>query len=107
MKRYIAKRKWLFLLMLAAILLFNIGSARATVLKQKLIDTVLALDVASAPSAVVWYVAVSVLSSLAYMAPQLLQNNFTVTMMDDMRKSIFAGIARRSRKDFFSVNHSD
>lgn len=107
MKRYIAKRKWLFLLMLAAILLFNIGSARATVLKQKLIDTVLALDAASAPSAVVWYVAVSVLSSLAYMASQLLQNNFAVTMMDDMRKGIFAGIARRSRKDFFSVNHSD
>lgn len=107
MKRYILSRKWRCLLTLAAIVLFNLINAERTILDQKLIDAVLALDSDSIPFTMLLVIASSVLSGSAYVASQLLQNSLSVTIMDDMRKSIFAGITKRSRKDFFSANYSD
>lgn len=107
MKRYIMRRKWRCLLTLAAIVLFNLIGAESAILKQKLIDAVLALDSDSIPPTMLLVVALGVFSGLAYMTSQLLQNSAAVTIIDDIRKSIFSGISKRSRKDFFSVNYSD
>ena len=49
MKRYIVRRKWRCLFTLAAIVLFNLINAERTILDQKLIDAVLALDSDSIP----------------------------------------------------------
>lgn len=105
MKRYIMRRKWRCLLTLAAIVLFNLIGAESAILKQKLIDAVLALDSDNIPLLMLLVVALGVFSGLAYMASQLLKNSAAVTIIDDMRKSIFSGISKRSRKDFFSVNY--
>ena len=107
MRRYILRRKWLCLLTLAAVLLFNLINAERTILDQKLIDAVLALDSDNIPRMMLLVIGLSVLSGSAYVASQLLQNSLSVTIVDDMRKSIFSGITKRSRKDFFSVNYSD
>lgn len=107
MKRYIMRRKWRCLLTLAAVVLFNLINAERTILDQKLIDSVLALDSENIPLTMLLVIALSILSGSAYVASQLLQNSLSVTIVDDMRKSIFLGITKRSRKDFFSVNYSD
>ena len=107
MKRYIMGRKWLFVLTLVVIILFNLINAESTILKQKLIDAVLALDSDSIPRMMLLVIALSALSGSAYVASQLLENSLSVTIADDMRKSIFSGIMKRSRKDFYSVNYSD
>jgi len=107
MKRYIMRRKWLFLLALGTILCWNLISARSTILQQKMIDAVLALDAPNIPQLMLCVLLIHVLSGSVYVASQLLQNAFQVTVTDDMRKSIFSGVMKRSRKDFFSVNYSD
>lgn len=107
MKRYIMRRKWRCLLTLAAIVLFNLINAESTVLEQRLIDAALALDSNSILYMMLLVIGVNALSGSAYVASQLIQNSLSVTIADDMRKNIFSGIMKRSRKDFFSVNHSD
>lgn len=107
MKRYIMRRKWLFLVALGTILCWNVISARSTILQQKMIDSVLALNAENIPRLMLGVIAINALSGLFYVASQLLQNAFKVTITDDMRKSIFAGVMKRSRKDFFAVNYSD
>lgn len=107
MKRYILRRKWRCLLTMAAVVLFNLINAERTILDQKLIDAVLALDSDGIPLTMLLVITLSILSGSAYVLSQLLQNSLSVTIVDDMRKSIFAGITKRSRKDFFSVNYSD
>ena len=107
MKRYLLHRKWLCLLTLAAVALFNLINAERTVLEQNLIDTVLALESDNILSMMLLVIGMSVFSGVSYVAAQLLKNALSVTVVDDMRKSIFTGISKRSRKDFFSVNYSD
>ena len=107
MKRYLLRRKWQCLLTLAAIVLFNLINAERAILDQKLIDSVLALDSDSIPLTMLLVIGLSILSGAAYVASQLLQNSLSVTIADDMRKNIFSGVTKRSRKDFFSVNYSD
>ena len=107
MKRYILRRKWLCLLTLAAVVFFNLINAKRTILDQKLIDAVLALESENILSMMLLVIGMSVFSGASYVAAQLLKNALSVTVVDDMRKSIFAGISKRSRKDFFSVNYSD
>lgn len=107
MKRYIMRRKWLFLLALGTILCWNLTNARSSILGQELIDAVLALDTDNIPQLMIGVLLIHVLSGAVYVASQLLQNAFKVTLTDDMRKSIFSGVMKRSRKDFFSVNYSD
>lgn len=107
MKRYLWRRKWLFLLTLAVTILWNIINMARTVLDQKLIDAVLAVDSAHVAGIAVTVVISAIGSGLIYISCQLINNRFTVTVMDDMRKSTFDGIMKRSRKDFFSVNHAD
>ena len=107
MKRYILRRKWLCLLTLAAVVLFNLINAERTILDQKLIDAVLALESENILSMMLLVIGMSVFSGASYVAAQLLKNALSVTVVDDMRKSIFSGVSKRSRKDFFSVNYSD
>lgn len=107
MKRYILRRKWLCLLTLAAVVLFNLINAERTILDQKLIDAVLALESENILSMMLLVISMSVFSGASYVAAQLLKNALSVTVVDDMRKSIFFGVSKRSRKDFFSVNYSD
>ena len=107
MKRYILRRKWLFLLTLGVIALWNLIGANITIAEQRMIDAVLALDTENIPRLMLGVIAINALSGLFYVASQLLQNAFQVTVTDDMRKSIFSGVMKRSRKDFFSVNYSD
>lgn len=107
MKRYILRRKWLCLLTLAAVVLFNLINAERTILDQKLIDAVLALESDNILSMMLLVIGMSVFSGASYVAAQLLKNALSVTVVDDMRKSIFSGVSKRSRKDFFSVNYSD
>lgn len=107
MTRYLRKRLPLALLTLVAILAFNAISAHGNVVRQELIDAVLALDGDSVARGVVWTLALSALSGLSYLASQMLNNAFSVAVMDDMRREIFRGIAGRTRTDFFSVNYSD
>lgn len=107
MKRYLLRRKWLCFLTLVAVVLFNLINAERTILDQKLIDAVLALESDNIISMMLLVIGMSVLSGVSYLAAQLLKNRLSVTVVDDMRKNIFAGISTRSRKDFFSVNYSD
>lgn len=107
MKRYIMRRKWLFLLALVAIFFWHLLSAKKTILEQELIDAVLALDTGNIPRLMLLVVLMHVVFGLVYVVAQLLQNAFKVTIVDDMRKSVFSGVMKRSRKDFFSVNYSD
>lgn len=107
MKRYILRRKWLCLLTLAAVVLFNLINAERSILDQKLIDAVLALELENILSMMLLVIGMSVFSGASYVAAQLLKNALSVTVVDDMRKSIFSGVSKRSRKDFFSVNYSD
>lgn len=89
MRRYLFRRKGLFFLTLTAILFFNLISAECSILKQKLVDAVLEPEADN----VLWYMlfvlGANILYGLFYMAYQLLQNAFSVTVIDDMRKSIF------------------
>ncbi len=107
MKRYIMRRKWLFLLALGTILCWNLINARSSILGQELIDAVLALDADNIPPLMICVLLIHVLSGAVYVASELLQNAFKVTVTDDIRKNIFSGVMKRSRKDFFSVNYSD
>lgn len=107
MKTYILRRKWLFLLTLVSTVIWNAVNMLRTVLDQRLIDMMLAADAPNVMGAAATVVASAVIAGGIYIACQLVNNRFTVTVMDDMRKAIFAGIMRRSRKDFFAVNHSD
>ena len=105
MKRYIMRRKWLFLLTLGVIALWNLIGANITIAEQRMVDAVLALDGENIPRLMLGVIAINSLSGLFYVASQLLKNAFQVTITDDMRKSVFAGVMKRSRKDFFSVNY--
>ena len=107
MKKYLLRRKWLCLLTLVAVVLFNLINVQRTILDQKLIDAVLALESDNILSMMLLVIGMSAFSGASYVAAQLLKNALSVTVVDDMRKSIFAGISKRSRKDFFSVNYSD
>ena len=107
MKRYIMRRKWLFLLTLGVIALWNLIGANITITEQRMVDAVLAMDMDNIPRLMLGVIGINALSGLFYVASQLLKNAFQVTVTDDMRKSIFAGVMKRSRKDFFSVNYSD
>ena len=107
MKRYIMRRKWLFLLTLGVIALWNLIGANITITEQRMVDAVLAMDTDNTPRLMLGVIGISALSALFYVASQLLKNAFQVTITDDMRKSIFASVMKRSRKDFFSVNYSD
>lgn len=107
MTPYILRRKWLFLLTFAVTVLWNGLNMARTVLDQTLIDRILTGDTRNIPVLALIVIASAVLSGLVYIACQLLNNRFCVTVTDDMRKAIFDGIMRRSRKDFFSVNHAD
>lgn len=106
MKRYILRRKWLFLLTITVTILWNCLNIVRTVLDQKLIDMVLAVDGAEIGKSALCVVLSAILSGALYIACQLVNNRFTVTVLDDMRKDIFAGVMRRSRKDYFSANHA-
>lgn len=107
MKRHIMRRKGLFLLTLGVIALWNLIGANITITEQRMIDAVLAMDTDNTPRLMLGVIGINALSALFYVASQLLKNAFQVTITDDMRKSIFAGVMKRSRKDFFSVNYSD
>ncbi len=107
MKTYIFRRKWLFLLTLAITVLWNCVNMFRTVLDQKLIDAVLEVDRTDITKIAIAVVVSAVISGLIYIACQLTNNRFTITVMDDMRKAIFAGVMRRSRKDFFSENYGN
>lgn len=107
MKRYIMRRKGLFLLTLGVIALWNLIGASITITEQRMIDAVLAMDTDNTPRLMLGVIGINALSALFYVTSQLLKNAFQVTVTDDMRKSIFAGVMKRSRKDFFSVNYSD
>ena len=89
MKRYILRRKWLCLLTLAAVVLFNLINAERSILDQKLIDAVLALESENILSMMLLVIGMSVFSGASYVAAQLLKNALSVTVVDDMRKSIF------------------
>lgn len=107
MRTYLFRRKWLFLLTIITTVLWNLINTARTVLEQELMDAVLATDSCNIMETAATVVVFSVMAGLTYMACQLVNTHFTVTVMDDMRKTVFAGIMGRSRKEFFSVNHSD
>lgn len=102
MRTYLFRRKWLFLLTIITTVLWNLINTARTVLEQELMDAVLATDSCNIMETAVTVVVFSVMAGLTYMACQLVNTHFTVTVMDDMRKTVFAGIMGRSRKEFFS-----
>ena len=91
MKRYIMRRKWLFLLSLVVIFSWNLISARSTVWKQELIDAVLSLEADGVPRRILFVVGINALSGAVYVASQLLQNALMV-----------AEKANRAKGDFLS-----
>lgn len=107
MRKYILRRKWLLLLTLTATVLWNGVNMVRTVLDQKLIDAVLAVEVTDIRDIAIIVVLSAIIAGLCYIGCQLLNNRFTIMVIDDMRKAIFDGVMRRSRWDFFSVNHSE
>ncbi len=107
MKRYLDKRKGLFCFTLALILASDLTVAGSTVLKQILVDAVLALDTNGVIKYIPLVIGYALLSGVIYVISNLFQHIFSANVADDMRKTAFSGILRRNLKDFSAVNYSD
>lgn len=107
MKRYFTKRKWLFLLTLLFIVASDIMIIGQTVVDQKLIDSVLALEAHKVKMYILIDIGFALVSGAAYVLSKVCQDLFSAKMTDDIRKTVFPGILRRSRKDFSEFNYSE
>ncbi len=107
MKRYFIKRKWLFLLTLLLIVVSDMMIVGQTVVDQKLIDSVLALDTHMVKIYMPLNIGFALVSGMVYVVSKVCQDLFSAQLTDDIRKTVFPGILRRSRKDFSAFNFSE
>lgn len=107
MKRYFIKRKWLFLLTLLCIVASDIMIIGQTVVDQKLIDAVLALEAHLVKLYIPLDIGFALVSGGIYVLSKICQDLFSAKMTDDIRKTVFPGILRRSRRDFSEYNYSE
>lgn len=107
MKHNLLKRKGLFSLTILLTLLSDLIIAGETIVRQKLIDSVLELDANRIKSYIILVIGYALFSGLVYVTSSVCQDLFSAKLTDDMRRSVFAGVIRKSRKDFISVNYSD
>lgn len=107
MKRYLSKRKGLFYFTLVLILASDLIIAGSTVLKQILVDAVLALDTKRVIKYIPLVVGYALFSGVIYVISNVYQHLFSAKITDDMRKTVFSGILKRKHKDFSTVNYSD
>lgn len=107
MKRYFSKRKWLFLLTLLLIVASDLMSIGQTVLEQRLIDAVLALEANQVKIYILLDIGFALVSGGVYVLSKVCQNLFSAKMIDDIRKTVFPGILQRSRTDFSEFNYSE
>lgn len=107
MKHYLLRRKLLFSLAILLTLLSDLIIAGETIVRQNLIDSIITLDAYRIKFYIILVVAFALFSGLAYVISSVFQDLFSAKLTDDMRRNVFAGVIRKSRKDFTSVNYSD
>lgn len=107
MKRYLKKRAGFFVLTLALIITSDCIITGSALIEQMLVDAVLKLDAAGITRYIPIVIGYAAFSGCVYVVSNICQDLFSSKLKDDMRKSVFFGIMKRSRKDFSSVNYSD
>lgn len=107
MGRYIKKRLGLFLLVLLLMASFNAIAAGQSILRQRLLDGVIALDRGSVQRYIPMIIAVSAGSALLLIAFAVLKDRFSALVINDIRCRVFSGIMGRSYQNFTSVNTGD
>ena len=100
MKHYLLRRKLLFSLAILLTLLSDLIISGETIVRQKLIDSIITLDAYRITFYIILVVAFALFSGLAYVISSVFQDLFSAKLTDDMRRNVFAGVIRKSRKDF-------
>ncbi len=107
MRRYILARRGALALFFLTVLLFNGVTLISALVKQHLIDSVTAQDLASVRVRAWTLIGCGVLQALLFVAHQVSMNMFVCKLNNDIRKHAFGGILRKPYLTFKARATSD